>query len=70
MQRTHVTSRNCASIGYDASTDMLEVEFHRGGVYRYYGVPQSTYEGLMAAPSIGGYLDAQIKKGGYRYEKL
>jgi KTSC domain len=30
-------------------------------VYRYFALPQLTYAGLMAAPSIGSYVNARIK---------
>lgn len=33
-------------------------------------VPLHEYEGLMSADSKGTYLNANIKKGGYRYSKL
>ena len=48
----------------------LEVEFKTGAVYQYYDVPQSMYDGLMSADSHGRYLDAYIKKGGYRYSQV
>ncbi len=70
MERTYVTSSNIASIGYDADQMILEVEFNYGSVYQYFDVPESVYEGLMAADSHGKYFDAYVKKAGYRYEKL
>jgi len=70
MQRVPVTSSNCASVGYDATTRTLEVEFKHGGVYQYFDVPASEYEALLSAPSVGGCLDARIKKAGYRYKKV
>lgn len=70
MERTYVTSSNIASIGYDAEQMILEVEFNYGAVYQYFDVPESVYEGLMAADSHGKYFDAYVKKAGYQYEKL
>ena len=70
MQRIPVTSSNVESVGYDAATSTLEVEFRNGGVYQYFDVPASKHAGLLAASSVGGYLDAYIKKAGYRYRKL
>ena len=70
MERTYVTSSNIASIGYDADQMILEVEFNYGSIYQYFDVPESVYEGLMAADSHGKYLDTYVKKAGYRYEKL
>lgn len=65
-----MSSSNIASIGYDASDMILEVEFLNGAIYQYYDVPQSVYDGLMSASSHGSYLDAYVKKGGYRYSKI
>ena len=70
MERQYVSSSNIASIGYDPESMILEVEFLSGSVYQYYDVPQSIYEGLMAADSHGSYLSAYIKKGGYRYAQV
>ncbi len=70
MERQYVSSSNIASIGYDASDMILEVEFLNGAIYQYYDVPQSVYDGLMSASSHGSYLDAYVKKGGYRYSKI
>ncbi len=49
---------------------VLEIEFLSGSVYQYYDVPQSIYDGLMAADSHGKFLAAYIKKGGYRYTQV
>ena len=70
MERKYVVSSNIASIGYDAEQMILEVEFNYGSIYQYFDVPESVYEGLMTADSHGKYLDAYVKKAGYRYEKL
>ena len=70
MQRTSVSSSNLASVGYDAATQTLEVAFVHGGVYQYFGVPESVYNGLMAASSHGSYFDSHVKKAGYRYRKV
>lgn len=70
MERQYVSSSNIASIGYDHDNMVLEVEFLNGSVYQYYDLPQSVYEGLMAADSHGKFLAAYVKKGGYRYAKV
>jgi len=69
MNRQPVTSSNIASIGYDADSQTLEIEFLNGGVYQYFDVPQYVYEELMNADSHGQYL-AQNIKGVYRYSKV
>lgn len=70
MDRESVQSSNLASVGYDPSRSTLEIEFHGGGIYQYYGVPQHIYEGLMNAGSKGSYFDQNIKKAGYSYSKV
>lgn len=69
MNRTPVTSSNLASVGYDASTQTLEIEFHNGGVYQYFDVPQGVVDALMSASSLGSFFHAQIR-GVYRYARV
>ncbi|MFC0264790.1 MULTISPECIES: KTSC domain-containing protein [Bacteroidota] len=69
MNRQAVTSSNIASIGYDADSQTLEIEFLNGGVYQYFDVPQYVHEELMNASSHGQYL-AQNIKGVYRFSKV
>ena len=69
MQRTYVSSSDLRSVGYDPGSQTLEVEFVNGGIYQYYGVPATVYQGLMNAPSHGKYFHAHIKTV-YRYAKV
>ena len=69
MQRHSVASSNIASIGYDANTETLEVEFLNGSVYQYYNVPQNMYDQLMAEGSKGRFLNAYIKNA-YPYSRV
>lgn len=69
MNRNPVSSSNVKSVGYDSESSRLEVEFHHGGIYQYYGVPESAYRALMSAGSAGSYL-AQNTKGVYRYSQV
>lgn len=69
MERLLVSSTTVASIGYDPATEVLEVEFHKTGLYQYFNVPDFVYEEMMAAPSQGTYLNTNIK-GRYQYERL
>ena len=61
MTRQSVSSSNIASIGYDPKSQTLEIEFHSGGIYQYYGVSQTLYEDLMSASSHGSYFHQHIK---------
>lgn len=67
MERTSVSSSNISAIGYDADTQVLEIEFTNGAIYQYSGVPPGEHEGFMNADSKGKYLHANIKN---RYAML
>lgn len=69
MDREPVASSNVVSIGYDSSSQTLEVEFSKSGIYQYYNVPEAIYEQLMAASSIGGFLNTNIKNS-FSYSKI
>lgn len=69
MIRTSVNSSNVAEVGYDASTMTLEVKFNNGSIYQYFDVPETVYQGLMRASSVGTYLSSQIKNN-YRYSQI
>lgn len=60
MRRQTVHSSNLVSIGYDANSEILEVEY-RTSIYQYYDVPESDYIGLMSDASKGRYLSKHIK---------
>ena len=61
MVRTPVTSSSIASVGYDSATQILEVEFHNGSLYRYEGVPEIEYAALMAAESKGTHFNECVR---------
>lgn len=69
MQRIHVNSSNISSIGYDSDRQVLEIEFHSGGICQYFDVPPSRHDGLMRATSHGQYFDQYIKDI-YSYRKV
>lgn len=56
-----VASSNVVAIGYDRPTQTLEVEFLKGAVYQYYGVPEHMYNNIMSAPSKGRFLNTYIR---------
>lgn len=70
MKRAPVKSSNISSVGYDPVTSTLEIEFHHGGVYQYYGVPSQVHDGLMEAESKGSYFHNYIKLPGFPYKKV
>ncbi|MDO9228625.1 MAG: KTSC domain-containing protein [Syntrophales bacterium] len=69
MERTSVSSTNINSIGYAAETQTLEIEFIKGSVYQYAGVPVDEYEAMMSADSKGKYFHTNIKDR-YSFTKL
>lgn len=69
MERTPVTSSQIASVGYDTESQILEVEFAKGGVYRYFDVEPETHAGLLRAESLGRHFGQNIR-GKFRTEKV
>jgi hypothetical protein len=69
MERTPVSSSNIGAIGYEAETQILEIEFINGRVYQYSGVSIDEYEAMMNADSKGKYFNANIKNR-YPFTKL
>lgn len=73
MHRTPITkSSEIASVGYDETDHVLEVEFSRGGVYQYRpsgrhpnGVPPDLAQGMLTADSVGSYFAQNIKNAGF-----
>ena len=61
VQMDDVRSSNIRKVGYDFNKNELHVQFRNGSVYVYSEVPPQTHRGLMAADSVGGYLDRFIK---------
>ena len=69
MDRTFISSSNVASIGYDATSETLEVEFHSGAIYQYFNIGSGLFEQLMMAPSKGQFLNAHIRNS-YPYSRV
>ena len=55
MDRKTVNSSMLKSIGYDSDTQTPELGFNSAAVWRYVDVASDEFEGLMNAPSHGGY---------------
>lgn len=67
--RQQVASTNVASIGYDEQSETLEVEFLNGNIYQYFNVSLALYEQLLASPSKGQFLNANIRNA-YPYSRV
>ena len=69
MDREAIASAGVAAIGYDGGTQTLEVEFVKGSVYQYYGVPEHMYEEVMRAASKGRFVNTYIRDS-YPYSRV
>lgn len=61
MNRQLVSSSDIHSVGYEAESQTLEIEFHSGGIYRYANVSEAICRDLMQASSKGSYFHRNIK---------
>jgi hypothetical protein len=61
MERLIVESSIIRSVGYDAANDVLQIEFNRGHVRNYFGVPPSVYREMITAGSKGKYYLKHIR---------
>ena len=68
ISRQPVSSSDIASFGYDPENEILEIEFHATGVYRYFSVPAEIFETLRSTPSPGKFFLKNIK-GKFAWEK-
>jgi len=56
------------SVTYGADAT-LTVRLHRGPVYRYFTVPRTVFEELLAAKSKGAYFSRHIRDG-FPYQRV
>lgn len=73
MKRKPVKSSQIKSVGYNANSNTLEIEFANGGtVYQYANFSPDDFKALMAAESIGSHFHKVIKPGTTKwpYRKL
>jgi two-component system cell cycle response regulator DivK len=54
-------------VEHDADSGMLQIWYKGGDRYSYFEVPGETYQALLAAPSIGAFVNSEIKPK-YRFE--
>ncbi len=66
IKRETVASTNVASVGYSEHLHALEIEFSRGAIYRFLGVPHRIYRELMQTSSKGHFINQNIR-GHYRF---
>ncbi|RYY36282.1 MAG: KTSC domain-containing protein [Sphingobacteriaceae bacterium] len=62
MKREHVESSALESIGYEAKTQTLELEFREnGGVWQYLKLSPTFYKKFRQANSLGRFFVKKIK---------
>jgi hypothetical protein len=64
-----VESSTIASVGYDRTQGLLQLEFCSRAIYHYFGVPAGVHEALLEAPSKGSYFNRAIR-GRFPYRRL
>jgi hypothetical protein len=69
VNRTSVDSSLLVSVGYDHDRLVLETELTSAAVYQYLDVPESVFQELMSADSLGSYYNKNIRTN-YRYIQL
>jgi hypothetical protein len=57
----HVNSSAVRAVRYHLATGELDVCFDEGREYRYSRVPRSKFRALIAAESIGAFINQEIK---------
>jgi hypothetical protein len=62
MKVTAVRSSTLATIAYDRTRELLQLEFNSRALYQYFGVPVAVYEGLLRASSKGNYFNQAIRR--------
>lgn len=65
---TAIESSLLSSIRYSIDAT-LELEFRSGAIYRYFDVPQTVLEGLIAAESKGAYFNRNVRSR-FPYQRL
>ena len=69
MRVVTVESTTLATVGYDESLKLLQLEFCSRSVYLYFGVTVAVCQALLEAPSKGGYFNETIR-GRYPYRQM
>ena len=64
-----VESSTLATIAYDSTREVLQLEFNSHAIYQYFGVPAAALEALLRAPSKGSYFNQAIR-GKFRYSRV
>jgi hypothetical protein len=69
MNVTAVESSTLATIAYDGTRELLQLEFNSRALYQYFGVPATVHEALLRASSKGSYFNQAIR-GRFPYKRV
>lgn len=69
MKRDFVQSSSIISVGFDAPSSTMEIEFKDGRIYQYFEIPEQVFRDLKSAPSVGSYFHQNVR-GKYAYAQL
>ena len=61
IEMDYVEGKTLSTVGYDEDAQVLAIEFSRGPVYIYNGVPKDAYDELIKSPSPDIYFDEKIR---------
>ena len=64
-----VYSKMVSTVGYDSDNQELIIEWANGKSTAYAGVPEDVADECSRAPSVGQYVNTEIK-GRYSYRNL
>jgi hypothetical protein len=62
MERKRISAGNIRSVGYDARSRVLEIEFSAGSIIQYSGVSDEIYRRFVNSPSPGSYFRDNIEE--------
>jgi hypothetical protein len=69
MIRLSVASTTLVAVAYSADQSHLELEFRDGTAYRFFDVPASCFQQLLASDSKGGYFNSNIRNR-FRHQRV
>ena len=61
MNFVNVVSSNLSQVGYNPNTMEMTVIFHNQRAYTYSNVPESVFNNLISAGSVGRYFHAFVQ---------
>jgi len=70
MERKKVSSSTIRSVGYDAKSRVLEIEFSSGSIVQYERVSAEVHRAMMSASSIASFFRDRIEDEGYTSRRV